>query len=611
MRLSRWTPIALLGSAALLSACGILPSTARAPLACDDGIKAAFKPDARTTVVAVRSIAKGTPLVAVDSPQPVTAARDMCLVKLLVGPGVTAETDKGARSASEGIGIEVWLPAHAEWNERIRNYGGGGWVGGGHRHAGQIGSKVPAIVNANMGYVSGTTDAGQPHYQDASFAFLSSGAVNVEGMRAMSHQAMFEQAEKTRALADAFYGRKAKFAYYDGHSQGGRQGLKVAQERPELYDGYLIAQPAVSAPRFGLAGLWPQVVMKNDLGITALDATAAAAFARKMAAATARSVASCDKEGLGYIQDPFGCGYDPLRDAGALCLGVAGEGVTGTGGDLASCMSAREAMAVNKIWYGPTTDGSYDPAQTAAGRSGAVLGPKQLWWGLTRGSNVTGGITKAGGTDMLALVMQDVRYAADASVASGIAITNTSTPLRNRWQELTYASYAAAFRSVPERPSLRDYLTDSTDLTRLRSLGRKMLLWNGLAEDVIPPAGAVHWYERVKAGVGGEAQVQQFLRMANIPGIAHSSQGRAWTVGGANNAVPMPALPGNGNQAPTRDKDPLFSALVDWVENGTAPGSMVITSRDGGVSAPVCVYPQQAVWNGTGPAKQAANYTCR
>jgi hypothetical protein len=119
-------------------------------------------------LVAVRTVNKGAAPVAVDSPSPVTAAVDMCLVKLLVGPGTTAEMDRTARSYSEGIGIEVWLPAPAAWNERIRNYGGG-WVGGGHRTPGQIGSKVPALVNANLGYAVGTTDADQPGSQDGSF----------------------------------------------------------------------------------------------------------------------------------------------------------------------------------------------------------------------------------------------------------------------------------------------------------------------------------------------------------------------------------------------------------------------------------------------------------
>ena len=225
----------------MAACCHLTPALAE-PLACDDGIKTAFRPDADTSVIAVRLVKKGEELKAPDVPQPpITAAADLCLVKLLVGPGATAEKDKTARSYSEGIGIEVWLPTHANWNERIRNYGGGGWVGGGHRYADKIGSKVPAIVNANIGYASGTTDAGQPWYQDGSFAFLSDGKVNAESLRDFSVRAMVEQAVKTKALVNLYYGKAPKYAYYDGHSQGGRQGMKLVQEYPELYDGYMIA----------------------------------------------------------------------------------------------------------------------------------------------------------------------------------------------------------------------------------------------------------------------------------------------------------------------------------------------------------------------------------
>lgn len=599
-------------AAALLSACtSVAPVQPAAPaasrtLACDDGLKAAFKPDANTTVVSVRRVAKDEQVVAVDSPQPVTIARDMCLVKLLVGPGSTAtEKDRNARSWTEGIGMEIWLPEPAGWNERIRNYGGGGWVGGGHRYPDKIGSKLPALVNANMGYASGTHDGGQPHYQDASFAFLSSGSVNQDSFWDMSSRAIHEQAVKTRALVEAFYGRAPRFSYYDGHSQGGRQGLKAAQEWPEQYDGFLIGQPAISVPKFSLSSLYPQIVMKSELGFTALDKPAAAAFARKVAAVNARAVASCDREKLGFLLDPAACTYDPLREAEALCTSVVGEGVLGTNADAATCMSAKEALALNKIWHGPTTDGSYVPAsnQSYAHRSGAVLGPKQLWWGFPRGSSLNGVITNAS-TDMLAIIMGDVRYASEA-------LTNASTPVRNRWQELTYASYADVFQRALTQPMLRDYLTDKPELARFRGLGRKMILWNGLAEDVIPPQGAVNYYERVKAAAGGEAETQKFLRMVNLPGVAHSSQGRASTVGGNNNSVPMPLLPGNTNQNPTREQDPLFSALVDWVEHGVAPEQMVIRSRDNGTAYPICVYPKKITWNGSGSVREAGSYTCK
>jgi len=600
------------GLTTLLAACTTPPSQPAGPvLACDDGLKAAFKPDALTTVVAVRSVRQGEALTAVDSPAPVTAATDLCLVKLLVGPGTTAEKDKTARSYSEGIGIEVWLPTPTAWNARIRNYGGGGWVGGGHRTPGQIGSKVPAIVNANLGYAVGTTDAGQPWSQDGSFIFLSNGQVNAEGLRDFSVRAMVEQATKTRALVQLYYGRAPQFAYYDGHSQGGRQGLKIAQEHPELYDGYMIAQPALSIPQFGPTAMYAQLVMKAELGYTAADKPRAAAFAKKVEAANARAVAQCDAAGLGYLLDPFACSYNPARDAGALCAGVAGDGVTGAGSDAATCMSRPEADALNRIWYGATRDGRFDAQQTADARSGLALGPQQLWWTFTRGTAISGLITSAG-TDNLALALQDVRYAADASLTRAAPIVNTSTAERNRWMDLDYAGLGRAVDlGVALQPSIGHLGTDQADLRQLRDAGRKIVMYTGLADDAIPPATSIHYYQRVQAGMGGVAEVQKFFRMYMVPGMAHSSQGRAYTVGGKNNSVPMPQLPGNANQRPQPEQDPLFSALVAWVEQGQAPGELQIRSRDGSVGYPICVYPQKTTWNGQQPATLASNYRCQ
>jgi Tannase and feruloyl esterase len=609
MSITRGTNIS---AALLLAACCYLTPALADPLSCDDGIKTAFRPDAETSVIAVRLVRKGEELKAPDAQQPVTAAADLCLVKLLVGPGATAEKDKNARSYSEGIGIEVWLPTHANWNERIRNYGGGGWVGGGHRYADKIGSKVPAIVNANIGYASGTTDAGQPWYQDGSFAFLSDGKVNVESLRDFSVRAMVEQAVKTKALVNLYYGKASKYAYYDGHSQGGRQGMKLAQEYPELYDGYMIAQPALSIAKFGTAGLYPQIVMQTELGFTAANKPEAAAFATRVAAASKRAVAVCDKAGLGFLLDPFTCDYNPARDADILCAGVADEGVTGRNADSATCMNLKEANALNRIWFGATSDGSFDAAQSADARSGKSLGKNQLWWTFTKGTAIGSQITNASSLGV-ALALQDVSYAPDASTASGDPITNVSSDVRNKWRELDYAGLADAVnKGVALQPTLfSDLITDKADLAKLRDLGRKVIVYTGLVDDAIPPAGNINYHERVVAAMGGHAEVQKFMRMYLLPGSAHSSQGRAYTVGGKNDTVPLPKLPGNANQTPTREQDQFFTALVDWVEKDTAPGEILLTSRDNSVSYPVCVYPLRTTWNGNGDAKQASSHSCR
>jgi hypothetical protein len=346
--------------------------------------------------------------------------------------------------------------------------------------------------------------------------------------------------------------------------------------------------------------------IRKGTALTAIDS------ATPVVAANKRAVAQCDKRGLGFLLDPFSCQYDPLRDAGALCTGVAGNGVTGTNADTAACMSAKEATALDKIWYGPTSDGSWDPAQSVEARSGKSLGERQLWWTFPRSAAIGGLITGAS-TDNLALALQDLRYGADASTTAAPTIRNGSTPVRNKWMELDYAGLANAVRQYPAaQPALfADYMTDAADLRKLRDLGRKVIVHTGLVDDAIPPAGNIHYHERVVAAMGGHAEVQKFMRMYLLPGAAHSSQGRAYTVGGNNNTVPLAKLPGNANQTPTREQDQFFSALVDWVEQGTAPGELLISSRDNGTSYPICVYPKRTTWDGAGPAKAAASYACK
>ncbi len=374
----------------------------------------------------------------------------------------------------------------------------------------------------------------------------------------------------------------------------------------------MIAAPALDIPMFGTTALYSQLVMKTDLGFTAANKAEAAAFAAKVDAANKRAVAACDKAGLGFLLNPFQCDYDPARDAAALCTGVAGTGVTGSNADTATCMNLKEAIALDKIWFGATADGSFDAAQTADSRGGKSLGTGQLWWTFTRGTAIGHLITSAS-TDATALAMGDVSYAADASATSSIPITNKSTAVRNKWMELDYRGLAdAVHQYVALQPTLFSNLaTDKADLAKLRDLGRKVVVYNGLADDAIPPAGSINYHERVVAAMGGHAEVQKFMRMYLLPGAAHSSQGRAYTVGGKNNAVPLPKLPGNANQTPTREQDQFFTALVDWVEKGTAPEEILLTSRDNSVSYPVCVYPKMTTWNGTGPATQAASYVCR
>ena len=599
-------------------------TTAAAALACGDDIKNAFKPDALTSVVAVKSYTKGDKVFVSDSGAPVTLAADVCMVKLLVGPGNPGPAD--ARSTSQGIGIEVWLPTHAAWNERIRNYGGGGFVGGNHIYADSfgatlekaVGSKFPAPVIAGMGFATGTTDAGQRWSQNGSFNFLPDGKLNTTLIKDFSSRSLYEQAVKTQALVQLYYGKPQKFAYFDGHSTGGRQGWKMAQQYPEMYDGFLIAAPAISTSKFPLNNMYATLVMKQELGYTPADPEFVASnFKQKMTEVNKRAVAACDKEQLGFLLDPYACNYDPSKDAAALCTGVAvAGGATGTNADTKSCVNQAEARAINKIWYGITTDGSYDANESVANRTGKTLGAtatgKQLWWSFPRGSDWGSLVSRVGGTDALALYRQDIRYATSQALNPTGFWLNAGVQERDKWREVDFAMLTDTFaKGIALQPVFDNLNSDSADLSKARSLGRKIVTYTGLAEDVIPPAISVNHFERVVASVGSLDETQKFLRLYNVPGKAHSSQGRSYTVSGNNNTVPLPKLPGGANQTPTREQDQMFSALQDWVEKGNAPTDITLTSRDSSVSYPICVYPKKALWNGKDSAKVASSYTCK
>ena len=67
-----------------------------------------------------------------------------------------------------------------------------------------------------------------------------------------------------------------------------------------------------------------------------------------------------------------------------------------------------------------------------------------------------------------------------------------------------------------------------------------------------------------------------------------------------------------GGGAATLDRFDLLSAVVDWVEGGKAPVSVVATGAAlPGRSRPLCAYPQHAHYKGQGNSEDAASFECR
>ena len=571
------------------------PSPAPQALTCDDTMKAAFKPDANTTVLLVKAFKAGDPIaLSGTTGTPPVAAKDLCFVKLNIGPGNPGPAS--APSTSPGIGIEVWLPAPANWNEKIHNMGGGGWAGGAnYQSTTLIATTGNAATAASENSVVGATDTGHS-VGSGSFAMNPDGTINSTLWQDFSERSLHELAIKTKALASAYYLKTQKYAYWEGCSTGGRQGYKIIQNHPDDYNGYVVGAPAFNWTKFITAELYPQIVYQRDLAGVPLTAA-------QQQQIGAKAVSACDVVGgqhLGFILDPQQCTYDPAKDATALCTGSVGtNGVVGTNAT-AACVTPAQATAQNKIWFGQTADGSVPDAAANNGFN-ANLTNNQLWYGLTRGATtgLAGNSPFTISSDMVALELQDPTIATPA-------FTNAVSNGLNGWRNLTYGQLANAFaQGIALQPFFGNINTDIADLKGAKTAGVKIIQYHGVADNLIPTPNSINYYTRVANLDGGFAATQAYDRLFLVAGMGHCSgvgtmQGTAGVSPPADaNSVPLPA-PGQ-----------WFSALTNWVENGTAPATITLQSANASASQLLCPYPQKPTYGGTGAITAAASYTCK
>ena len=579
---------------------------------CGEALASALRADRDTTILLTQAFKAGEPVALPNSPpNPPLAPVDLCLVKVLVGPGNPGTA--GAPSTSPGIGIEVWLPSATVWNGVIRAYGSGGWAGGTHADVtriGRTGAADPVQLGAvAQGYAISSSDHGHAGNlaistnRDASFAMLENGGINTVLWHDFAERSMHEMALKTKALVRAYYGRRHDRAYWDGFSTGGRQGYKIAQRYPNDFDGILAGAPAFNWTRFITSELYPQVVMLRELG--GVMATT------KLNAVSAAANAACGGATLGFQVDPLACRFDPSRDPASLCAGVTGTGgVVGTNANGTTCLTLAEANVVNKIWYGQTADGSHPDPLVDNGGGPYPTGATQLWFGLTRGS----GLLSLAGTPpfpissaQVALELEDPRYAQSDKPY----LVNATGSGEDKWRELDYAGLAhAAQRGLDLQSQFSDINTDDPDLRAARRARTKILSYHGLADDLIMPQGSANYFQRAAAAMGGVQELQRFNRLFFIPGLAHdSSFARTGSVDPATGAATSPdkvPLP-----QPATGRDELFKALRAWVEQGVAPERIDVQSRNGSVSMPLCAYPAKATYDGVGPLTSATSWSCR
>ncbi|KAJ7027959.1 tannase and feruloyl esterase [Mycena alexandri] len=128
------------------------------------------------------------------------------------------------------------------------------------------------------------------------------------------------------------------------------------------------------------------------------------------------------------------------------------------------------------------------------------------------------------------------------------------------------------------------------NLSAFRDRGGKFLTFHGRADPLIPSGNSKRMYDLLAYTLRAPAaSLDAFYRLFLVPGMGHCLGGPGATRFGQYF---------RGSNAVNASSHNILLALVDWVEGGVAPDTVIGTAEQGGATRAHCRYPQESVWNG-------------
>lgn len=446
------------------------------------------------------------------------------------------------------IKFEVWMPSPPAWNGKFDGVDNGGFGGFINRQA--------LVTALHAGFAAASTDTGHAAgWMDAQWALGHPEKVADFGYRAIHLMTV-----AAKSIVRNYYGTPARWSYFAGCSNGGRQGLMEAQRFPADYDGIIAGAPVNFMTHLVAAAIW-------DSQATLAD-PASYIPASKLPAIHNAVLAACDSEdGVkdGILSDPTECHFNPKT---LLCKGA----------DSNACLTAPQVAALGKIYAGPSNAKGQRvyPGLMPGGELG-----RNSWvtW-------ITGSAPQLNGQFFLGM-----------EFFSNMVFENPAWDYRkfnfNTDVQLTDRKLAQILNATDPH------------LERFRARGGKLILYHGWSDSAAPPLNTVDYYESVVAAMGRK-ETDGFVRLYMLPGMHHCGDGPA---------------PCSFGASPSADLDPehsVFSSIEQWVEHGVEPHRIVASkyvSPDNPASGalmarPLCAYPEFAKYQGSGDIHEAANFSC-
>jgi feruloyl esterase len=450
---------------------------------------------------------------------------------------------------SYAIMFEMRLPQ--DWNGRFFYQANGGADGVVRTALGGGGANpTPALT---QGFAVISSDAGHQGQNNLAFG------VDYQARLDYGYQAVAKLTPMAKALIKAAYGKNPDRSYIGGCSNGGRHTFVAMTRMPEEYDGYLAGAPGYRLP---LAAIANQFGAQRYASVATDPADLSTAFtSAERAMVSAKVVAKCDAlDGAtdGIIQDVNACqaAFDFQRDV-PTCT-AARDG---------TCLSAAQKTAIGPIFSG-ATDASgkvfYSSFPFDAGHNAA----DSSFWEFFVPTVIDAGAT--------ALIWSTPP--ADPATFDPAAFA-LNTPV-----DTMLAAVAATNATYTESGLTLMQPVEPTRLDRLRNRGAKVMVYHGVSDPIFSVNDTTAWYDGLQAHNGGDAS--NFARYYRVPGMSHCGVG------------------------PATDQFDLLPKLVDWVEKGQAPTSVIAQARGAGNALganpdvpagwsptrtrPLCPYPQVA-----------------
>ncbi|KAF7289863.1 Carboxylic ester hydrolase [Mycena indigotica] len=369
---------------------------------------------------------------------------------------------------------------------------------------------------------------------------------NPEVINDFAFRSVHVEAMIGKLLVEAYYQQTHTTSYYLGCSTGGRQGMQAALRYPDDFDGIIAGAPATDWNHL----LYWAGATAQAIGAPTPWSSPSYIPPRKWRSLIAKEILrQCDAlDGIadGIISEPDDCDFDPQV---LLCSHSAGA-------NLERCLTEPQVAALRKIYSPLKVNGERVYPRFDPGAESTPLG-------LT----VFTGVFPPTPKDWL-------RY----------AVLNDS--------KFDGRDFGEGHLLLMDEINPGGISTFDGNLSCFRDRGSKLLTYHGRMDPIIPSGNSKRYHNLITHTIGSP---DNFYRLFLVPGMSHCARGP-----GAANFGQL-----GGAVGPRNDSEHnILLALVDWVEGGVAPNSIVGTSaeRNRGRTAETrvhCMHPARSIWDGS------------